>query len=343
VGLLLACSDDSGESSASRGEPTTGTSGAPTTGTTGNTTPGDVPTSTSGPEIPTTSGVGGTANSGQTTEATADCVTECTTGCATECTPECAAGCCEPSVCGDGVVTCEEECDSTDPKLCNPDCTRPCGDGDVDPGEQCDPEDPATQSACEPGCVYRGRRVFVTSMLFPGFFDTWDGPLGNALEQADGWCQDLAEKAFLPHVDDEHVKFRAWLSANEQSPASRFKAKISEQIPYILVDGEPIADSLQGVLDGSLDSPISLDENGEENVFTTVFTGTKADGSALDPDDKDAKISTCNDWSMNKLDGEDILAGYGLTNETDGRWTANGYIDCKKSLPIYCFEDVADP
>jgi hypothetical protein len=327
----------------SRGEPTTGTSAEPTTETMGDTEPGGVPTSASGPDVATTSGAGGTANSGVTTEATADCATDCTTGCATDCASECAAGCCEPSVCGDGVVTCEEECDAADPKLCNDDCTRPCGDGDVDPGEQCDTEDPLTKSACELGCVFRGRRVFVTSMLFVGAFDLWDGPPGNALEQADGWCHEMAVMAGLPHVDDAKVKFRAWLSAGGQSPATRFRAKLEEKIPYILVDGQHIAESLEDVLDGTLAAPIRLDEKGVASALTSVFTGTKADGEALDPDGMNATTSTCDDWTVNKLDGKDILAGYGLTNESDGRWTANGYVECKKSLPIYCFEDVSDP
>ena len=64
-----------------------------------------------------------------------------------------------PGVCGDGIVTADEECDDAElnsdlePDACRTDCTFPrCGDGVVDMDEQCDDGDDVEVNFCDNEC-----------------------------------------------------------------------------------------------------------------------------------------------------------------------------------------------
>src|SRR5262245_59197581 len=121
--------------------------------------------------------------------------------------------------------------------------------------------------------------VFVTSQLFTG-------NLGG-LVGADAKCQQLADGAQLPGA------FKAWLSDSTTDARDRLT---QATVPYIRVDGIQIADGFQDLVDGSLDAPINVTEQGDTvPPFQLVWTGTNEEGRlGLGPG---ASIQTCTEWT----------------------------------------------
>ncbi|MCA9715077.1 MAG: DUF4215 domain-containing protein [Myxococcales bacterium] len=233
---------------------------------------------------------------------------------------------CDFARCGDGFVQLGvEECDDANNgnnDACVDGCLdAACGDGFVQLGvEECDDGNLVDNDGCSSQCDYEVKRAFVSSQLF-------SGDMGG-LMGADASCQQLADQAGLPGT------YLAWLSTFTTSPAARFTHWVGR---YVRVDGVVIADDWDDLVDGSLDAPLNLDEQGNPPPNgapcgmnpRAVWTNTSADGT------KAPGGNTCQGWTS---DG----AGpghHGLWDKLDDTWTdACSGGSCAVLNPIYCVE-----
>lgn len=249
--------------------------------------------------------------------------------------------------CGDGAVGGSESCDGADldgqsctsfgfvggTLTCTANCaldlsacaTPSCGNGTLDGGEECDWGNLGGETCLslgysatgELGCVptqctfdvgeCRRKIVFVTSTIHTG-------SLGG-LAGADNICQARAVAAGLAGT------FRAWLSSGVTDASARLS---ESQFGYELVDGTKIADDWADLLDGSLDNPIDLDENGLP-VTANPWTGTYATGTKF-PD-------TCTGFTSTSNSG-----ATGSSTQTTSSWSLASATACSTSHPLYCFE-----
>jgi hypothetical protein len=156
------------------------------------------------------------------------------------------------------------------------------------------------------------KRVFSTSSKHAG-------NLGG-LTGADAICQTLASGAGLAGT------FLAWLSDSTQSPSTRF---VQAPTAYVRTDGATVADNWADLTDGTLQNPISLDENAAA-ATGIVWTNTDPDGSATSPSDH------CMDWSSN--DPMAPNGRIGQAADSDTTWTAWGTLNCVNVARLYCVE-----
>ena len=161
------------------------------------------------------------------------------------------------------------------------------------------------------------RFVFATSL-------TRTGQLGG-LAGADAFCQQRASFANLPGP------YMAWLSTSAASPATRMTRS---EGPYKLVNGATVANNWADLTDGTLRTPINIDESGQGAAgeyicrIGQVWSNTDVQGNA-------AGANSCNDWTSATASGSAAL----LT-ETNADWTAPSCfpILCSNVMPIYCFQ-----
>ena len=141
---------------------------------------------------------------------------------------------------------------------------------------------------------------------------------GDALA-ADALCQGAADDAGLGGT------YRAWISDYWTSPALRFT---HPDAPYELVDGTPIADDWNDLVDGQLHSPIGRNELGlaVDPLNTYVVTATTAQG------DPQVFNGNCDGWT-------DLyqFAGIGDVQDTI-LWSDSSAMFCSWSMSLYCFE-----
>ena len=106
--------------------------------------------------------------------------------------------------------------------------------------------------------------VFISSATYTGNL--------NGLNGAHQKCNMLAAIASLPGT------YKAWLSDDTgvHTPPRDF---ITALVPYVRVDGVPIANDWVDLLDGSLAAPINIDENGDATTTSAVWTHTQANGA----------------------------------------------------------------
>lgn len=167
-------------------------------------------------------------------------------------------------------------------------------------------------------------RVFTTSTGFTG------GQVGG-LAGADAKCNSFASSAGLPGT------YKAWLSAGASTPATRF-SNLNLAGPWVLPSnaGEvspPIVASnftdLVTCAGACLQHAIDRDEKGLILPGApTVWTGTKADGSAAP--------GACANWtSSNNAD-----AGlFGFAKDDAITWTESAFdVACNTTNSLYCFE-----
>jgi hypothetical protein len=151
--------------------------------------------------------------------------------------------------------------------------------------------------------------VFVTSMEY-------EATVGDFLMDANRECAHLAQEADLPGG------WAAWLSDDDtDAEGSIVDAK------YVLRNGTVIANNMTELLDGNLDNPIQVDEDG--NTATgdiEVWTGTNANGT-------NSGVN-CNNWNSNS---DQDTGQSGLANAKDEAWTNNQAEDCDVSNRLYCF------
>ena len=252
------------------------------------------------------------------------------------CLPDCTI-----ARCGDGEIQLGvENCDLGDHNStvyggCNPTTCQPepyCGDGIVQPEHEiCDPaveapDDPAA-SACDHGCRYFGRIVFISST-------TSTGDIGS-VSDADLRCQVLAAQ-----FDGEHAtRYRAWLSDTKSSPASRFAhGPEFANTPYVLRNGIVVAGSFDDLILAGPTAPITLTETGATLTEAAVWTNTTFDGLPLSETDhcgswKDDTPLSFARFGMNSPGAE------GLKSWREQRiWTSFDDYPCSKAFHLYCFE-----
>jgi len=95
---------------------------------------------------------------------------------------------------------------------------------------------------------------------------------------------------------------------------------------YVLPDGTRVANDFSAFTSGALLHPIDQDEDANA-VAATVFTGTKADGTA--------SASTCGDWLLADTAS---TATTGQSTSSDSSWTQASVAKCGAALSIYCVE-----
>ena len=299
----------------------TGTGELTTTGATSSTTDATTvaPSTTSGPT--TTDATTLAASSDTSTDGTTDVATASSTssaGASTDATTG-------PGVCGDGEVTGVEQCDdgrqNGDDRRCTSQCQHAvCGDGLVCTGcpvaEECD--DGGADDGCTDACLRPVKLAFVTSERYGYKFGGQPG--------ADQLCHGHATAAGI-HPEREFV---AWLSG----PEAAVQRLAPTSFRYETRTGATIAESPGDLLDGTLASPLQIDENGQmvagdENCVeaSAVWTGTNELG--------DAAPETCDAWS--DANGSALVGNPTLA---DQRWTKNCVLPCGQfaAMRLYCIE-----
>lgn len=283
------------------------------------------------------------------------------------------------SLCGDGVVGALEQCDlggaNANTGACTLECKHAaCGDGLVHEGvEQCDfglgndesydgcqPLDCQWGPRCGDGvldveheicdrgelngtgltddelapcsvtCGFYGRLVFITAQQFRG-------DLGG-VSGADLKCQAAASQAGLPNAN----KYRAWISDNFQSPATRFDQWDLPGVPVILTGGLVVADDLLDLVDNGPHTGIARTETGEALYDEAVWTNTSAFGDIFSIDDHcDGWLSTDQQFAARRgrnalivEDGAEWLAW-----REERWWSSYLNLRCDKFARLYCIDD----
>ena len=155
---------------------------------------------------------------------------------------------------------------------------------------------------------------------------TYTGDLGG-VSGADSKCQAAATAAGLA----DNV-FYAWIASNATNdPDSRFT---KSAVGYELTNTSIVARSWGDLNDSSLETPITLDENGTLVALTKVWTCVFTNGSYA------AGEGHCDNWT----NSDPIFfyapgGSYGLSDMADEEWThADDKWGCEADLPLYCFE-----
>ena len=199
------------------------------------------------------------------------------------------------------------------------------------------------------------RIVFVTSA-------TYNANLGG-LSGADSKCQELANAAGLSG------NFKAWLSVAGINAKDRIC--VGTDLPFKKVNGVKVADNCADLLDGTLDSPINIDEWGNTVPSDSeVWTGT--DQSGYDTGCCGCHYPRCNNFNFGNQDCNascddrsqrpDSWASVGCAGDTNKCWTeskantgcscyTSSYYDsscgwvystigreCHRMYRLYCFE-----
>ncbi|HKE49695.1 MAG TPA: hypothetical protein VKB52_16635 [Rhodanobacteraceae bacterium] len=169
------------------------------------------------------------------------------------------------------------------------------------------------------------RVVFTTSSAGSGDLSSWaDAGGATSLDAADNICRAHAARAGLALPDS----FKAWLSTSSVDAIDRI---VNDGVWY-RVDGVRFAGSIAGLVNGLLEAPPQLDENGRVAFATdSVWTGTTPDGRSSG--------STCTDWN----DGTDTsFGGVGQDLAVDSLWTKVAFFNpgCSDPFPhLYCLAD----
>ena len=97
----------------------------------------------------------------------------------------------------------------------------------------------------------------------------------------------------------------------------------------MLIDGTPIANDMAELLDGTLDAPIQVDENGVALSgaleVIEVWTGTDTNGT-------NSVVGNCDNWKSNSS-----TAQSGRADAMDATWTEAGEVNCDDARRLYCF------
>jgi hypothetical protein len=178
----------------------------------------------------------------------------------------------------------------------------------------------AADPANEEKCIALGNFFFCNEGVLGPVFVTseeYDGDFGF-LMAADGACSELAGAAGLQGL------WGAWLSDGSTEAEDR----IIDAAQYVLVDGTVIANSKADLLDGNLDAPIQVDENGDTvSGDFEVWTGTEIDGT-------NSGVDNCDDWTGNSSRDS---GQSGRADAMGPTWTEAGEEDCDLFNRLYCF------
>ena len=153
------------------------------------------------------------------------------------------------------------------------------------------------------------KRVFVTSVGY-------NGNLGG-LSGGDSKCQARANAAGLDGT------WTAWLS----SSSVHAKDRIPDQAYYLVDKTTKVCNNKADLIDGSIQTTISINEFGASQGNVFIWTGTNANGTA--------HTETCSSWTSA---GSSVYGRYGWNIYTDGLWTNRGKGACSSAYKLYCFE-----
>lgn len=188
-----------------------------------------------------------------------------------------------------------------------------CGNGIVEDGESCDDGNDIPDDGCQE-CA-KDSIVFISS-------ESYDGSEMGGLIGADLRCRNLAGKAGLPRA----LTFKAWLSTAAMPAAERL---VHSPGRYVLVNGLVVAQNWTVLTSGTLENPISVDEQSmtrENAVWTgTLETGEPAPGTDF-----------CGDWDAESGLGK--FAGFGVSTSVDATWSYIEDSECNAAGRIYCIE-----
>lgn len=208
-------------------------------------------------------------------------------------------------------------------------CAPPLADCDEPPDGRCETDLSSSNEhcgdcgapcagSCDDGECVPFKYVFVSQVSFGAALE---GPEGG-----DQVCTAYAKLARLPGT------YRAWLSDDTSSPATRFT---KSTVPYIRLDDVIVADSWEDLTDGVLAASISVDEDGEPVDggcdVVGVWSATTAAGEF-------SGIDNCKGWT----DGADdkSTTNLGSATKTNGEWTQDGcpQTSCGETRRLYCFQ-----
>jgi cysteine-rich repeat protein len=201
-----------------------------------------------------------------------------------------------------------------------------CGDGlpCVACGQDCDDANGVDGDGCSNACKFEVAYAFVTSGV-------WTGAALGGVIGADMKCNTAANGSELL----KGRKFHAWLSKSDEDAAVHVGPGA---LKLVRTDGEVVAESTKGLIDGELTAPIDHDEFGNlvapqspcMTEANQVWTGTHAGGTKA--------LELCSNWSMVGPTGR-----LGNFSEINSTWT-----DCRidgcgvLKAHLYCIE-VVDP
>jgi hypothetical protein len=100
---------------------------------------------------------------------------------------------------------------------------------------------------------------------------------------------------------------------------------------FELLDGSPVASSITDLTDGSIATPISIDEFGMSLAGAptlTVWTGTTDAGIASGFD--------CDGWTADAMPAE--FSTNGRADRSGMGWSDDGRDDCSSPKRLYCFQ-----
>ncbi|MCY1056739.1 hypothetical protein [Nannocystis sp. SCPEA4] len=283
------------------------------------------------------------------------------------------------SVCGDGIVGDDEQCDLGDANANTGACTleckhASCGDGLVHEGvEQCDfgLGNDDSYNGCRPlDCQYGPRcgdgvldveheicdrgelngtgvtdDEFAPCSLMCGYFGRL---LFMTSQKFDGDLGGVSGADLKCHAAASAAglpnanKYRAWLSDNFQSPETRFDQWDLPGVPVILTGGLIVADDLLDLVDNGPHTGIARTEFGEALFKERVWTNTSAFGEIFSIDDH------CDNW----LAADGLLqarSGINALVVEDGPewdswraerwWTSFAGLTCSAFAHLYCIDD----
>ena len=193
---------------------------------------------------------------------------------------------------------------------------------------------PTPDASCIPSTPcpvpsYPAHRVFLTQ-------GTYTGNLGG-VAGADAKCQSAAQAAGLAG------SWRAWISDNQgRSPSSRF---VKASVPYVRCDGVRVADSWADLTKGTIQSSISVTEDGGPPVgggsFIWSFTRTNGTPGLVDNSSFACYGTncTCFNWTSTQTNNPTIGSAVGRWSFVNDDWTDYSYGNfCSSRYRLYCFE-----
>lgn len=169
-----------------------------------------------------------------------------------------------------------------------------------------------------------GNLVFITSTSGSGNLASWPGAAGQSgLAAGDAICQSAAEESGLP----DPSSFVAWLSTSSADARDR----VTAAGPFKRLDAYTVANNFADLTDGSLDTTIHVNNNGQYVTGTPeILTGTLADGTASG--------INCLEWTS-ALNTEEATGGRPNFAQLPAWTEHSSTTGCFGARQLYCFSN----
>ena len=136
--------------------------------------------------------------------------------------------------------------------------------------------------------------------------------------RADQRCQSIADaKGFAG-------AWQTWASETGHNA----KDRTGFSGPFVLPDGNVVADNREDLLSGQLKHPVDITEDGDRITPGEVWTGTNPDGTAT--------AQNCLDWDSHNKSSNGIV---GYTETSGGGWTKTRASSCGERHYHYCVRE----